>query len=162
MSLIYYMCTYRDIERWEMDALAEALEMKKPLLQRRLTFWVNRNMLKEVSPGIFVAKQPGDKESFEGKLQAFTSILFTKYVVDIPMGLTTRIPVDTDSTPPVNPRIEKLRRYWEFIENLLRSREALSGQRIHAILKSFMQFLNLMVHEDKLVFSDNLYRLKPV
>ncbi|XP_076046085.1 anaphase promoting complex subunit morula [Oratosquilla oratoria] len=159
-TLIYH---FQEHNRWTIHDLSSVTQVPKTVLRRKIAFWQTQGVLQEVEPDVFllVEGEEGTSETGPG------------------VGLPTpelNPAVDEDEAESVmasaqDQREEELQVFWSYIVGMLTNLNCLPLERIHAMLKMFVQgsvecnmqelrdFLDRKVRQHQLLFTNGLYRL---
>ncbi|OUM62073.1 hypothetical protein PIROE2DRAFT_11723, partial [Piromyces sp. E2] len=150
---------FEEKDHWELNELANELEVTSSLVKRGIVFWMNKGVMKEISKDVFKILE--NKEEIS---------------VDIEEEENQTIEeVDESNTiqDSKDQKMEKMRIYWTFISNMVTNLGGMTIERIHQMLqvclpdyKSHLEqlasFLELMVQENKLELNDIVYHLSVI
>eukprot|EP01116_Phalansterium_solitarium_P011803 TRINITY_DN27598_c0_g1_i1.p1 TRINITY_DN27598_c0_g1~~TRINITY_DN27598_c0_g1_i1.p1 ORF type:complete len:814 (+),score=307.14 TRINITY_DN27598_c0_g1_i1:142-2583(+) len=144
---------FQDTEVWVLSELAEALGISTSALQKRMSFWINNGIVKEIEKGIYQIMQSPADPSQEGLM------------------------ADDDDTgrSQQEAAAEQLEQQLRLVENfavgMLRSLGTRTLDQMHTMLSQFMEnyslsqqqlgdFLSRLAKEDKLEALGGSYSLK--
>ncbi|XP_048265921.1 anaphase-promoting complex subunit 2 isoform X2 [Bombus terrestris] len=147
---------FQDKKEWALEELAEIMHAPATVLRRKITFWVSRGLLKEISNDVFILQEESSTK--------------TKSLSDIVLEEE----VESAMASASDQREEELQVFWSYIVGMLTNLDSMPLERIHQMLKMFAsqgpgamecglpelrQFLDRKVREHQLLFSGGLYRL---
>ncbi|XP_015795059.1 anaphase-promoting complex subunit 2-like [Tetranychus urticae] len=162
---------FQEKESWNLSELSQSLSVSTALLRRKISFWQNKGIIRELSGDRFVLidnqtqsciaqsefllSESDDDEDYEDE------------------SLQESNNAGSASGQDVGENKHKV--YWQFIENMLTNLNSLSLERIRSMFNMFAcpngsseqpltiqqlrNFLETKVKEHKLVFSNGQYRL---
>ncbi|KAJ3093051.1 Anaphase-promoting complex subunit 2 [Quaeritorhiza haematococci] len=144
---------FQEHESLSLTQLAELTTLSEQALQRIVLFWVNKGVLKDIGKKTYTVMEVAEKSSSAN---------------DVAMEVSTAI--EDEHTAET----ENMRIYWSFVVGMLTNLGGLPLERIHSMLKMFVQgpnpftgtpeqlrrFLDLMISENKLELNAGTYSLK--
>ncbi|ORX50309.1 hypothetical protein BCR36DRAFT_58206 [Piromyces finnis] len=146
---------FQEKDQWELDVLANELEVTPSLVKRGIVFWINKGIMKEISKNVFKILEKEEEILIDMEEQT-------------QMEEIDEINTIQDSK---DQQMEKMRIYWTFISNMVTNLGGMTIERIHQMLqvclsdyksqlKQLESFLELMVQENKLELNGDIYTIK--
>ena len=156
---------FQEQPTWKLSALTSVVGLSASLLRRKLLFWLNKGILKEVLPDEFTVIE--DQSSNNSSCHP---------VVDVDEDFVEESLMDESSCSTSDPRPEddKYRSLWGYIENILTNLSDMTLEKIHEKLQMFAlqgpsfgdlslqelrYFLEGKTREGKLTFCAGYYKL---
>ncbi|RWS23068.1 anaphase-promoting complex subunit 2-like isoform X2, partial [Leptotrombidium deliense] len=159
---------FQEKKSWLISELSQAISVPTQILRRKISFWQNKGILKEVKSDKFVLVEDiADNEESNDNVDKMNVEEYSAYDDD-------SLEIDLQSSQQRETEEAKFKVYWSFIENMLTNLNSLPLERIHTMLQMFAlqnpssnelsqqslrQFLDTKVREQKLVLSGGQYRL---
>lgn len=149
---------------WKIACLSSAVGVTSSLLRRKLVFWQNKGIIREVSPDEYALIEDQTTSSGTGVA-----------LLDAEEDLTEDSFI-ADNGNKERPEDEKFRVYYSYIENMLTNLSDMTLEKIHSTLQMFAlqgpsagdltlpelrQFLESKVREGHLTYSAGYYKLSP-
>ncbi|XP_069956279.1 anaphase-promoting complex subunit 2 isoform X2 [Cherax quadricarinatus] len=161
-TIIYH---FQERARWSIDDLSTVTQVPKTVLRRKITYWQTQGVLQEVESDVFVlveGEELGDKGhvATAGVSQP-----------DIAPPAIEEDEAESVMASAQDQREEELQVFWTYIVGMLTNLDSLPLERIHAMLKMFVQgsvecspqelraFLDRKVRQHHLIFTNGLYKL---
>ena len=151
---------------WKLNCLSSAIGVSASLLRRKLIFWQNKGIIREVSPDEYclIEDQSGNN-----------NVTSNVTMLDAEEDLTEESFL-SESGKKDRPEDDKFRIYYSYIENMLTNLSDMTLEKIHTTLQMFAlqgpssadlslpelrQFLDIKVREGLLTYSAGYYKLSP-
>ena len=150
-TIIYH---YQQKQRWTVDELSAVMQMPSQALQRKMAFWQSQGLLREEATDTFVLVE--DHKGFSQEVMS----------------------IEEDEAESVlssaqDQKEEELQIVWSYVVGMLTNLDSLAIDRMHSMLKMFAMhgpgsqcslaelkaILDRRVKEQKLTYSNGLYRL---
>uniref|UniRef100_A0A0P4W136 Anaphase-promoting complex subunit 2 n=2 Tax=Scylla olivacea TaxID=85551 RepID=A0A0P4W136_SCYOL len=156
---------FQDRKRWTIDELSSVTQVPKTVLRRKITFWQTQGVLQEVESDVFVLVE-GEGDGDEGLAAAAGAAS-----PDIAPPAIEEDEAESVMASAQDQREEELQVFWSYIVGMLTNLDSLPLERIHAMLKMFVQgsvecspqelrdFLDRKVRQHHLIFTNGLYKL---
>ncbi|KAK7008348.1 Anaphase-promoting complex subunit 2 [Halocaridina rubra] len=161
-TIIYH---FQECSRWSISDLSTITQVPKTILRRKITYWQTQGVLHEVEPDIFVLVEGEDVGEKGHPSVAGTS------QSDITPQAIEEDEAESVMASAQDQREEELQVFWSYIVGMLTNLDCLPLERIHAMLKMFVQgsvecspqelraFLDRKVRQHHLLFTNGLYKL---
>ncbi|XP_042881814.1 anaphase-promoting complex subunit 2-like [Penaeus japonicus] len=161
-TIIYH---FQERNRWSIDDLSTMTQVPKTVLRRKITYWQTQGVLQEVESDVFVLVE-GEDTGEQGQTVA----------TGLPLTEIAPPAIEEDEAESVmasaqDQREEELQVFWSYIVGMLTNLDCLPLERIHAMLKMFVQgsvecspqelraFLDRKVRQHQLLLTNGLYKL---
>ncbi|XP_071521652.1 anaphase-promoting complex subunit 2 [Panulirus ornatus] len=161
-TVIYH---FQERSRWSIDDLSTTTQVPKTVLRRKITYWQTQGVLQEVEPDVFVLME-GEDLGEEGQV-ATVGVSQP----DIAPPALEEDEAESVMASAQDQREEELQVFWSYIVGMLTNLDSLPLDRIHSMLKMFVQgsvecspqelraFLDRKVRQHHLIFTNGLYKL---
>jgi anaphase-promoting complex subunit 2 len=161
------MWHFQEKSTWKISDLSQALDVSASLVRRKILFWQNKGILREVALDQYAIIEDQSTHSTSAPSNQVMNV-DEDYDEDYGEDLV----VESGAVKQA-PGDERFRVIWSFVKNMLTNLNTLPLERIHGMLKMFAQganasdlttqelkqFLDNCVREQKLVYSGGQYRL---
>eukprot|EP01135_Chromosphaera_perkinsii_P010821 Nk52_evm16s2241 gene=Nk52_evmTU16s2241 len=151
---------FEDKDTWKIEELSRELGVVPNSLKKKMGFWLNSGVIKEVKAGIYKLVDCSEEKGFKDKdFQASSQM---NHAGDNEQSaLVSKVEAES----------EEMNVYWSFIVGMLTNLDTLPLDRIHMMLEMFVQdrvictkeqlksYLDQMVSEDKLISTGGMYSL---
>ncbi|XP_035792754.1 anaphase-promoting complex subunit 2-like [Anopheles albimanus] len=145
--------------QWELDLLAQKMNMPPIVLRKRLVFWQSNGLLREAQENLFVLVDKSDE-----------SAKLADQLLSQQDNMCEEEEVESAMESASDQREEELQVFWSYIEAMLTNLDSLPLDRIHQMLKMFASqvdftqdelkhILQKKVREHKLVYAGGVYQL---
>ncbi|XP_053208233.1 LOW QUALITY PROTEIN: anaphase-promoting complex subunit 2-like [Panonychus citri] len=162
---------FQEKESWNLSELSQSLSVSTALLRRKISFWQNKGIIKEISSDrfILVTNQTQGSSSSQAELVVNPTDDEEDYEDESLQEINQAASSNNQDVGE-----NKLKVYWSFIENMLTNLNSLPLERIRSMLNMFAlqgsneqqltiqqlrNFLETKVREHKLVFVNGQYKL---
>ncbi|XP_064089361.1 anaphase-promoting complex subunit 2-like [Macrobrachium nipponense] len=161
-TIIYH---FQDRSRWSINELSAVTQVPKTILRRKITYWQTQGVLQEVEPDIFILVE-GEETGEEGIVAVAGAAQ-----PDIAPQAIEEDEAESVMASAQDQREEELQVFWSYIVGMLTNLDCLPLERIHSMLKMFVQgsvecspqelraFLDRKVRQHHLLFANGLYKL---
>ncbi|CAK8674965.1 unnamed protein product [Clavelina lepadiformis] len=171
-SIIYH---FQDEDKWTLSELSDSLKIPPTILRRKMTFWLQQGVLKEIEPDNYVTieKRPGTTSS-----NASAPAASGGGVVDASEHFVNLCDEEEDEEKANSDEEEEKKKkneqvFWNYVQGMLKNLESLPLDRIHKMLQMFAmhdsdmqiemaqlrQLLNDKVQKGLLVIEQGKYKL---
>lgn len=153
---------------WTLTDLHQTLCISSQLLKRKISFWLNKGIIKE-SGDKFILNDPTENQRSSAQFDSFMNASEDESDYDEDLNESAGTPSQSQ-----DPRERRMQMYWSIIENILRNLHPLSLERIRSMLnmialqapneppltiQQLRNFLDSQIMEGKLVVNNGLYQL---
>ncbi|KAK4305032.1 hypothetical protein Pmani_023056 [Petrolisthes manimaculis] len=152
--------------KWSIEDLSSVTQVPKTVLRRKITYWQTQGVLQEVETDVFVLVEGEEagEESGEATVAGISSPSLAPPAIE-------EDEAESVMASAQDQREEELQVFWSYIVGMLTNLDSLPLERIHAMLKMFVQgsvecsqqelraFLDRKVRHHHLIFTNGLYKL---
>ncbi|XP_055627556.1 anaphase-promoting complex subunit 2 [Toxorhynchites rutilus septentrionalis] len=146
---------------WELEKLAQKMNMPPSILRKRLIFWQSQGLIREVREYYYILNDRASRSEVADEIQT--------QAPDVCEDDEAESAMESAS----DQREEELQVFWSYIEAMLTNLDSLPLDRIHQMLKMFApqvdfsqeelkNILQRKVREHKLVYAGGVYQLPKV
>lgn len=162
-TIIYH---FQEQSTWTIENLSLVTHVPKTVLRRKISYWQTQGVLQEISPDVFVLV---DGDTSDG--DTIDSNVAGPSAGDTSVVCEEEEEAESVMASAQDQREEELQVFWSYIVGMLTNLDSLPLERIHTMLKMFVQgsvecspqelrgFLDRKVRSHLLIFTNGLYKL---
>ncbi|KAL7631637.1 UNVERIFIED_CONTAM: hypothetical protein RMT77_018062 [Armadillidium vulgare] len=156
--------------KWALEDLSKVTLIPKGILRQKIAFWQAQGLVQEAEQDVFALVEDDDvlesRNSYLGGAPYSSS-------QDVPLSASACLEDEAESVmaSAQDQRQEELQVLWSYIVGMLTNLESVSLERIHAMLKMFIQdtvecsleelraFLEMKMRQHQIILANGMYRL---